>query len=161
MDFKDRLQRASDRGQQRRDDKLAVKAAKEISEEECRRLHSSYRHTLTEVIEDRLQQLVDSFPGFRFETVVSEKGWGAAVARDDLSLEAGKRANLFSRLELLISPHNQYHVLELLAKGTVRNKENFTRSHYQLLRDADLDSFEQFIEQWTLDYAELFSAEGA
>jgi hypothetical protein len=40
----------------------------------------------------------------------------------------------------------------------VRNKENFTRNHYQLLKDADLDAFRNLIEQWTLDYAEQYAA---
>ena len=41
------------------------------------------------------------------------------------------------------------------------NKENFSRKHYQLLKEADLDSFRQFIEQWTLDYAEYYAASDA
>jgi hypothetical protein len=48
--------------------------------------------------------------------------------------------------------------LEILAKGAVRNKENFTRNHYQLLKDADLDAFRNLVEQWTLDYAEQYAA---
>ncbi len=160
MDFKERLQRASERGQQAKDAKATEEAAKALSEEEFRRLHSSYRLRLTEHIESCLKQLAENFPGFNFETVVDDKGWGAAVRRDDLSLRAGKRENLFSRLMMSISPHNKYHVLELLAKGAIRNKENFSRNHYQLLKDADLDSFEQLIEQWTLHYAEQYAAEG-
>ena len=45
-----------------------------------------------------------------------------------------------------------------MAKGAVRNKENFNRNHYQLLKDADLDAFRNLIEQWTLDYAEHYAA---
>ena len=44
------------------------------------------------------------------------------------------------------------------AVGMVRNKENFNRNHYELLKEADQDSFQQLIEQWTLDYAEQYSA---
>jgi hypothetical protein len=40
----------------------------------------------------------------------------------------------------------------------VRNKENFVRNHYQLLKDADLDAFRNLIEQWVLDYAEAYAA---
>ena len=123
------------------------------------RLQSSYRMHLTEHIESCLKQLADNFPGFNFESVVNDKGWGAAVRRDDLSLKAGKRDSLFSRLVMTISPYSEYHVLDLSAKGAIRNKENFSRNHYQLLKDADLDSFEQAIEQWTLDYAEQFAAD--
>lgn len=158
MDFKERLERAAERGQQTRDEKARQAAAQAMSAKEWQRLHADYRHTLTEHIETCLQQLAENFPGFRFETVVDEKGWGAAVSRDDLSLSKGRRDSLFSRLTMIISPHNDYHVLELVAKGMVRNKENFNRNHYQLLKEADLDSFRQFTEQWTLDYAEQYAA---
>ena len=160
MDFKERLYRATERGQQTKDAKAAEDAAKALSEEECRRLHSSSRLQLTEHIESCLKQLAENFPGFRFETLVDDSGWGAAVSRDDLSLESGRRNNLFSRLSMTVSPYSDYHVLDLKAKGTVRNKENFSRHHYQLLKDADLDSFQQLIEQWTLDYAEQFASSG-
>ncbi len=161
MDFKERLERAAERGQQTRDQEARQAAAQAMSEKQWQRLHSDYRHTLTEHIESCLRQLAENFPGFRYETVVDEKGWGAAVSRDDLSLNSGRRESMFSRLTLTISPHNDYHVLELIAKGTVRNKENFNRNHYQLLKEADLDSFQQLIEQWTLDYAEQYAASDA
>lgn len=157
MDFKERLHRATERGQQSKDTQAAEVAAKAMSEEECRRLHSQHRRELTDHIESCLQQLADNFPGFNFETVVDDKGWGASIRRDDLSLNAGKRDNLFSRLTLTISPYSDYHVLDLIAKGAVRNKESFSRNHYELLKDADLDSFRQMIEQWTLDYAEQYA----
>ncbi len=160
MDFKQRLHRAAERGQQAKDAAAAKAAAKAMSEEEWRRLHSQSRRELTDHIESCLKQLADNFPGFDFETVVDEKGWGAAVRRDDLSLNAGKRDNLFSRLSMTISPYSEYQVLDLVAKGAVRNKENFSRNHYELLKDADLDSFKQLIERWTLDYAEEFAASG-
>jgi len=158
MDFKERLHRATERGQQAKDAQAAEAAAKAMSEEEWRRLHSGYRRQLTDHIEDCLQKLAQNFPGFNFETVVDDKGWGAAVRRDDLSLNAGKRDNLFSRLVLTISPYSDYKVLDLQAKGAVRNKENFSRNHYELLKEADLDSFRQMIEHWTLDYAEHYAA---
>lgn len=160
MDFKQRLQRATERGQLAKDAKAAEEAARAMGEEECRRMHSSQRLQLTDHIEACLKQLAENFPGFRFETVVDDTGWGAAVSRDDLHLQSGKRQNLFSRLTMTISPYSNYHVLDLKAKGTVRNQENFVRNHYELLQDADLDSFSQLIEQWTLDYAEQFAASG-
>jgi hypothetical protein len=158
MDFRERLQRAAERGKQARDAEARRAAAQAMSEEEWRRLHSEYRLALTEHIESCLKQLAENFPGFRFETVVDDKGWGAAISRDDLLLQDGRRTNLFSRLAMTISPHNDYHVLELVAKGAVRNKENFSRNHYQLLKDVELDGFIQLIELWTLDYAELYAA---
>jgi hypothetical protein len=160
MDFRERLQRAAHRGEQARDAKAREEAAKALSEEECRRLHRDYQLVLNEHIESCLKQLADNFPGFRYEPIVSDKGWGGAVRRDDLALIGGRRDNLFSRLELTVSPHNQYHVLDIQAKGAVRNKENFSRNHYQLLKDADLDAFRNLVEQWTLDYAEQYAAAG-
>jgi hypothetical protein len=160
MDFRERLQRAAHRGEQARNEKARAEAAKALSEGECRRLHSNYRAELNDHIESCLKQLAENFPGFNFEAVVSDKGWGAAVRRDDFGMSGGRRDNLFSRLEVLVSPHNQYHVLEITAKGAVRNKENFSRNHYQLLKDADVDAFRNLIEQWTLDYAEQYAASG-
>jgi len=160
MDFRERLQRAAHRGEQARDEKVRAEAAKALSEEECRRLHSNYRLVLNDHIESCLKQLAENFPGFNYEAVISDKGWGAAVRRDDFSRSGGRRDSLFSRLEVLVSPHNQYHVLEITAKGAVRNKENFSRNHYQLLKDADLDAFNNLVEQWTLDYAEHYAASG-
>jgi hypothetical protein len=158
MNFRERLHRATERGKQARATQLNEAAARALSEEECRRLHSQYRLTLTEYIESCLRELLDNFPGFRMETIVDERGWGAAVSRDDIRLNAGRRENLFSRLQLVVSPFNKYHVLELVAKGTVRNKEVLSRNQYQRLADVDVESFRELIELWVLDYAELYSA---
>jgi hypothetical protein len=158
MSFRERLQRASERGKQIRAAQLNEAAAKALSEEECKRRHSQYRLALTEHIEKCLGDMADNFPGFRMETVVDESGWGAAVNRDDIRIDGGKRGTYFSRLQLVVGPYNTYHVLDIAAKGTVRNKEMLSRTHYQQLADVDLQSFRELLEQWVLDYAELYSA---
>ncbi len=158
MSFRERLHQATERGKQTRAVQLNEAAAQALSEEECRRLHSQYRLTVSEYIEKCLRELADNFPGFRVETVVDESGWGTAVNRDDVSLDAGRRGTFFSRLQLVVSPYNKYHVLELAAKGTVRNKELLSRNRYQRLDDVDLESFRELVELWVLDYAELYSA---
>jgi hypothetical protein len=158
MDFRERVQRATERGKQARAAQLDEAAAKALSEEECRRLHSQYRLTLTEYIEHCLRELADNFPGFRLETIVDESGWGAAASRDDVAFGAGRRGSYFSRLQLTVAPYNKYRVLELVAKGTVRNKEVLSRNHYQRLADVDLESFRELVELWVLDYAELYAA---
>jgi hypothetical protein len=158
MSFRERLQRATERGKQARAAQLDEAAAKALSEEECRRRHSQYRLALTEHIEKCLSEMSDNFPGFRLETIVDESGWGAAVSRDDIRMESGKRGTFFSRLQLVVSPYNTYHVLNIAAKGTVRNKEVLIRNHYQRLADVDLQSFRELLEQWVIDYAELYSA---
>lgn len=73
-------------------------------------------------------------------------------------MEGGRRGTFFSRLQLVVGPYNTYHVLDISAKGTVRNKEVLSRTHYHQLADVDLQSFRELLEQWVLDYAELYSA---
>src|SRR4051794_8207124 len=111
MNFRERLQRATERGKQVRAAELNEAAAKALSEEECRRLHSKYRLEITEHVEKCLNEMADTFPGFRLETIVDESGWGAAVSRDDLGLVGGKRGTFFSRMRIVVSPYSQYRVL--------------------------------------------------
>jgi hypothetical protein len=160
MNFKDRLRSASQRGQQARDSKVRQETAEQLSKEESRRVHTGLRLELSEHIEYCLQQLADNIPGFRFETIANDKGWGASVSRDDLSLNRRKRESFYSRYVLLVSPFSKYQVLDLVAKGTIRNKDNFHRHHYQLLKDVDMESFREMVELWTLDYAEGYAASG-
>jgi hypothetical protein len=158
MDFRQRLEKAIERGHRTGSARARAEAAKAITEKELARLHSKYRLELSEEIEACLKQLVDHFPGFRLEEVVSDQGWGAAVSRDDIRVKSGRRNNYFSRLEMVIRPYSSYHVLDLAAKATIFNKELFNRSHFQELADADLTSFREMIDLWVLEYAELFAA---
>ena len=157
MDFRERLQKAASRGARSRAAREFEEAAEALSEEECKRRHSRLRLSLTEHIEKCLGELADNFPGFKRETIVDERGWGSAVARDDLVIAGGKRKNLFSRLQVVVSPYNEYKVLDVAAKGAVQNKETFARNHHQPLADADEDQFEDLIERWILEYAELYA----
>ncbi len=158
MDFKQRLQQATERGQSTRSARVDAAMEKALSEEEYRRIHSRLRLPLTEHIEECLRQLGDNFPVFRYETIVDEKGWGGAVNRDDLYLKLGRRENHFSRLQILVSPANKFHVFEIAAKGMVRNKEVFTRNHYTELDQFNEKPFRDLIETWVLNYAELYSS---
>jgi hypothetical protein len=158
MEFRERLQKAAERGRETRTSELRAAAAQALSEEECRRRHSEYRLALTDHIEHCLGDLADNFPGFRLETVVDERGWGAVASRDDMGFADGRRVNVFSRLHVVVGPYSKYQVLEILAKGTVRNKETFTRNNYQRLAEVDLERFRELIEQWVLDYAEMYAA---
>ncbi|MHC4398413.1 MAG: hypothetical protein ACYTG0_01900 [Planctomycetota bacterium] len=158
-DFEKRLKKAIERGQQTGSARAQTEAEKAVSEQELRSLHTQYRLELSEHIESCLRKLARHFLGFQFETVVSDRGWGAAVSRDDVEVRAGRRRdNYYSRLEILIRPHSQYHVLDLAAKGTIRNKEIFNRNHYQRLAEADPTSFTEMIDLWILEYAELYAA---
>ena len=159
MDFEERLQKAKQRGQHRAGKKAQEARAKALSEEELKSLHTKYRLELSEYIERCLDRLPNHFPGFRFETIYGERGWGAACSRDDFNIGSrGKRDNHFSRLEMTIRPYSSYHVVELTAKGTILNKEVFNRSHYELLPDVDADQFIEMIDLWVLEYVELYSA---
>ena len=158
MDFQDRLQKAIERGQRRGDERARAEVEKALSEDEFKRLHSQFRLQLSEHIEKCAGQLPKHFPGFRLETLYGDRGWGAAATRDDLKVETGRRVEFFSRLEMTVRPFSQLHVLELTAKGTIRNKELFNRTHFQRLTEVDLDEFETRIDNWTLEYAELYAS---
>lgn len=159
MEFEDRLQRAIERGRQVRDERGRAAADQAMSQEEIRNLHSQCRLELAERIEECLRRLADHIPGFDYQSIVSDEGWGARISRDDLVVSPGKRAeNAYSRLEMLITPLGTAPIVELVAKGTIRNKEVFNRKHFQQLARVDLDSFKELVDQWVLEYAEQFSA---
>ncbi len=158
MDFQQRLEKAIQRGQRSHDAEARARAERAMGEEELKRLHSQYRLELSEHIEQCMRQLPQHFPGFRYETLVGMGGWGAAISRDDLSLNDGRRANLFSRLEVVVRPFSPSRVLELAAKGTIRNKELYNRSQYQMLDAVDIASFRELVDRWVLEYAELYAA---
>jgi len=162
MDFQERLQKAIQRGQKQRDKKASDARAKELTEEDFKSRHSTYRLQLSEQIENCLQQIPHQFPGFQYETIYGDRGWGGACFRDDIGAgPKGKRANFYSRIELTIRPFSSYHVLELAAKATIRNKEIFNRSPYEELADADPDRFVELIDLWILEFAELYAAQDA
>lgn len=159
MDFNERLQKAIDRGKRRGDAAARAEAERAVNEKELQRFHSQYRLDLSERIERCLRRLADHFPGFRFETVVDQRGWGGAISRDDIDMAGPDgRGTYFSRLEMVIRPLSEYKVLDLVAKATIRNKEVFNRSHYQRLLEVDLTSFTEMIDLWALEYAELYAA---
>ncbi len=158
-DFDKRLARAIERGHRVGDERARAEAARALSEKELRTLHSQYRLELSDHVERCLRRLPNHFPGFQFEPIVTDRGWGAAVSRDDVDLRAGRRRdNFFSRIEILIRPISDYLVLDLAAKATVRNKEIFARNHYQKLGEVDLEAFTELIDLWVLEFAEKYAA---
>ncbi|WP_166825310.1 hypothetical protein [Thalassoroseus pseudoceratinae] len=161
MDFEKRLQKAINRGETTRRMQAKEKAARELSEDELRTMHSGYRLELSEHIENCLRKLADHFLGFTFSTLVSEEGWGARVVRDDLRFRDGRKENLFSRFELFIRPFSQAHIVELVAKGTVHNKEVMKQSQYQFLADFDMDTFQAMIDQRVLEFAETYASKAS
>lgn len=158
MDFSERLKRATQRGHSARAEKELEAAADAMSEEEQRRLHTQHRLMLTEHIEQRMRDLADNLPGFKLESLAEERGWGTGISRDDLVVNRGKRQNLYSRLQILVGSFNEFHVVDINAKGAIRNKENFVRTHHKPIADFDEDEFRQLIDRWVLDYAEAYAA---
>jgi len=159
MDFKERLGKAIDRGADRRDKQQGKVQDQALTEEQLKRLHAQYRRDLSEHNEACVDQIANHFPGFQVETIVGERGWGAAISRDDFGVNAaGRRENNYSRLEMTIRPFATYHVVDLAAKATIRNKEIFNRNHFEKVADAEADTFRELIDTWALEFAELFAA---
>jgi hypothetical protein len=159
MDFQQRLHKAIERGSKAGDEQAQAERDRELNEKELQRLHTKYRLELSERIERCLDQVADEFPGFQLESIVGERGWGAAISRDNVRLQRGAaRSSSFSRLEMYIRPYSSYHLLELAAKGTVENREVFNRTQYQRLAEIDPTTFTEMIDHWALEFAELYAA---
>ena len=159
MDFKQRLEQAIERGQRRGTARAAAARAKALSAEELRRLHNELRLTLSDHIERSVGALPNHFPGFEVETLYGEAGWGAAAKRDDAGNTRGNaRGNYYSRLEITVRPVSSAFVVEIAAKGTIRNKEVFSHRHYEKIADADAEAFCELIDAWIVEYAEMFAA---
>ncbi|MFO1092868.1 MAG: hypothetical protein U0992_06060 [Planctomycetaceae bacterium] len=159
MDFDNRLQRAIQRGQQTRAEAGRAAAARELSAEEQKSVYSRTRLQVIEHIEDCLKKLADHFPGFSFQPLMRDDAWGASVSRDDLAVHRGEGPKtLYSRLEMTVSAPGTAGIIELVGKGTIRNKEVFHRRNFQRLNQVDVLSFNELIDLWSLEYAELYAA---
>jgi len=161
MSFDDRLRQAIERGHKRGEDAARDAAVKAMTEEEYRRLHSQVRLALSDHIESCVKRLPNFFPGFQYETMYGDRGWGGACFRDDLVISRGVRATNYSRLEVTVRPYSSLHVLDLAAKGTIQNKEAFNRNYFEELATADEQKFRDLIDAWVLEYAEMYSARTA
>lgn len=157
-DFESRLNSAIARGKRRADHGEAQKRAQQLTVDELKTMHTALRLRLSDRIEKAVHGVADNFPGFREESIYGEAGWGHACYRDDLSLVGGKRNNLYSRLEMVIRPFNDSHVVDLKGKSTVANREFFNRSFFSPIAEADGSEFENLIDGWAIEYAEQFAA---
>ena len=59
---------------------------------------------------------------------------------------------------MTIRPYSDLNVVELSAKGTIRNREVINRTHFELIGEVDTDTFVNLIDVWILEYAELYAA---
>ena len=157
-EFQSRLESAISRGKKRAEHKASQERQKELSEDELRRMHTSYRLALSERIEKAVHEVADHFPGFQEESLFGEVGWGSACYRDDLRIESGRRSNQYSRLEIVIRPFSDLHVLDLKGKGTVMNRELFNRGYFVPIAEVDVEEFQQLIDTWAIEYAEIYAA---
>jgi hypothetical protein len=57
-----------------------------------------------------------------------------------------------------VRPHNSLHVLDIAAKGTIQNKEILQRQYFERIEDVEKEQFIERIDQWVLDYAELYAS---
>ena len=80
MSFEDRLHKAIQRGHRRSETRRSEAEAKALSEEELKRLHSKCRLQVSEYIEQCIRKLPNFLPGFRFEILYGDRGWGAACS---------------------------------------------------------------------------------
>ena len=158
MTLDDKLQQAIQRGQARARERSEHDVRKQMNAEEIRRLHSTHRLHLSEYIEESLKKLPNHLPGFRYETVYGERGWGAACSRDDFSMRNGTRANLFSRIEITVRQQSTFPILEIASKGTVRNKEAMSRTQYQNLDDLDEAALKETIDGWIVQFVEQYTS---
>jgi hypothetical protein len=159
MNFEERMQKAIERGERRGSAEAEAARRKAMTTEELKQLHTQYRLQLSEHIERCMEALPNHFPGFRLETIYGERGWGAGVRRDDIRIVNGKRNDEYSRLELTIRPLSTVMVVDLAAKGTIRNKEAFIRNYFEKIEDVDPQKFEQLIDAWVLEYAEMYASQ--
>ncbi|MCD0460386.1 hypothetical protein [Roseiconus lacunae] len=157
-DFKSRLQSAIQRGEQRRDQSQNEAKRKELTDEELKRLHTSFRLSLSERIDAKIRNIIDAFPGFRQEALFGEVGWGTACYRDDLLIQSGRRTNQYSRFEMVIRPYSDLRVLDLKGKATIKNREFFNRSLFRNVDEVEIEEFENIIDAWTIEYAEQYAA---
>ena len=159
MDFDDKLQQAIQRGQDRTVARSTAKKQVAATKEEIRNRHNEFRLNLSEHIETCLKKLAQHFPGFEYEVLYGEKGWGGALSRNDIDRGPdGKAGSFFSRIELTVRPQNEFNVANITGKGTIRDKEMFTWNHFENILEAKQESMEQMIDKWVLQFAEQFAA---
>jgi hypothetical protein len=159
MEFEDKLKNAILRGQQRGQSRNLLQKQSRLSAEEIRNKHNDFRLALSEYIEHGLQSLANHFPGFRYETIYGQRGWGGAISRDDIMRGAsGRGGTFFSRFEITVRPLNEFNVVNISGKGTIDNKEIFNWNHFEDIAESAIEGFQKKIDSWIFQYAEQFAA---
>jgi hypothetical protein len=158
-DFDNQLEAAIKRGQARNQAMHKSKREAALSAEEIRQRHNDFRLQLSDHIERSLKKLMNHFPGFRYETLYGSRGWGGAISRDDIGRgSSGRTGTFYSRLEITVRPLNEFNLVNITGKGTIRDKEVLDWNHFENISETDSVAFEQTIDRWVLEFAELFAA---
>lgn len=158
-DFERRLEEAIERGQRKNLNRQSMVRQSEMTAEQIRNQHNEFRLNLSDYIEKGLKKLANHFPGFKYETIYGSRGWGGAISRDDIDRGPdGRTGTFFSRIEITVRPQNEFNLVNVAGKGTIRDKEVFTWNFYQSVAEAEMATFEKTIDQWMLEFAEIFAA---
>ena len=161
-DFTDRLDRAIARGSRQKQASEQQQQAAELSRDQARDQHGATRLQLTERIEMVLKALADRFPGFEYEGVYGVDGWGGAIYRNDIAIDRGARSSrdLYSRLQIHVTPLGEQppYLVEIVGKGTVRNRELLNRRHFERIDESDEQPFLDKVDLWAIEFAEQYSA---
>lgn len=160
-DFDKQLKQAIQRGMKTNVARQKEAEKQQMNAEDLKRRHTDFRLAISERVEQTLESLINQLPGFEYENIYGDKGWGGAVSRDELNIQRGKRTNVYSRLEITVKPFSDLAIVNLIAKGTIKNKEMFARKHHQPVPDAEMDEFLEMVDRWVLEFAQLYSAADA
>jgi hypothetical protein len=159
--FRDRLRKAIQSGEQEREQRKDDE--REARQRALRReaLYDRYEYALCDHIQSCLEDLCEEWPGFKLTPATGEKGRGFAIDRDDrVRSTGGGRDRRYSRLELTVRSHTKGHFLEVLAKGTIRNKEVIRRSEDDRVETLDPGLMKKFIERVVMEYARAYAEGG-
>ncbi len=160
-EFDEQLKQAIQRGMRTNLARQKEAEQENLNAEDLKRRHTEFRLAISERIEQTLGALINQLPGFEYENIYGDKGWGGAVARDELSIQRGRRSNVYTRLELTVKPFTELGIVNLMAKGTIKNKEMFTRRHHEPVSDAEMSEFLEMVDRWVLEFAQLYTAADA
>ncbi len=160
--FEERLSQAIQRGNRQREEAGSQRARAARTDEDYRQQHGALRIELSDQIETAIRKMVKHFPGFNFRTVISPDGWGAHASRDDVSGTTRRDVTqLYSYLEILVRPYNSSaRIIDLVVRGTIRNKEILRKNEFNLLDEANTEQLKNIIDQWVVQYAERYAAQG-
>ncbi len=159
MDFEDKLQKAIERGQSRNSASKNAQKKAALTSEDLRNRHNEFRLNLSEHIEAGLKKMANHFPGFDYETIYGTRGWGGAVKRNDIDRGPdGRAGSFFTRVEITVRPQNEFNVVNIAGKGTIRDKEIFSWNYFEEIEHAKQETFETMLDKWILQFAETFAA---